>query len=96
MLILVCYDVGTTDELGPRRLRRLAQACKDHGIRVQYSVFECRVEPAQWVFLRRRLLKEFDAELDSLRFYFLAEDTTQKTEHHGIKQPLDVMGPLVI
>lgn len=96
MLVLICYDVGTTDADGPRRLRRLAQACKDYGMRVQYSVFECRLEPAQWVYLRRRLLREFNAEYDSLLFYFLSEDAVARTEHHGTKQPLDVTAPLIL
>ncbi len=50
------------DERGRRRLRRVARACLDFGQRVQNSVFECEVDPAQWVALRARLLGEFDAD----------------------------------
>ncbi|MGH9752692.1 MAG: CRISPR-associated endonuclease Cas2, partial [Blastocatellia bacterium] len=49
MLVLITYDVATADKAGPRRLRRVAQACKDYGQRVQNSVFECRIEPQHWV-----------------------------------------------
>ena len=51
MFVLVSYDVSTTDSKGPRRLNRVAKACKDYGQRVQYSVFECIVDPAQWAVL---------------------------------------------
>jgi len=94
--MLVCYDVDTRTPAGAKRLRRIAEACKDYGVRVQYSVFECRIEPKDWVVLKTRLLSEYKAEEDSLRFYFLDEDSAAKTEHHGIKKPLDVMAPLVI
>ncbi len=39
--------------------------------RVQYSVFECDVDPARWVAMRTRLVDAINAETDSLRFYFL-------------------------
>lgn len=77
-----------------RRLRRVARACKDYGQRVQYSVFECKLEAQQWVRLRERLLREIDEEEDSLRFYFLDSDVV--TEHHGIKEPIDLEAPLIL
>ena len=47
MLVLVSYDVKTLDAAGRRRLRRVAKVCQDYGQRVQHSVFECLVDPAQ-------------------------------------------------
>lgn len=47
MLVLVTYDVATNDRKGAARLRRVAKACRDFGQRVQYSVFEIEVDPAQ-------------------------------------------------
>ncbi|WP_253816180.1 CRISPR-associated endonuclease Cas2 [Myxococcus xanthus] len=96
LTVLICYDVRVSDPQGPRRLRKIARACRDHGVRVQYSVFECVLEPKDWVILRARLLDAFDSECDSLRFYFLSEDDARKTEHHGARPPLDVEGPLVL
>ena len=55
MLVLISYDVAA-DDTGQRRLRRVARACKDYGQRVQYSVFECIVDPAQWAMLKDRLI----------------------------------------
>ncbi|WP_339951101.1 CRISPR-associated endonuclease Cas2, partial [uncultured Albimonas sp.] len=52
MMVLVTYDVSTTDAEGRRRLRQIARACQDHGQRVQFSVFEIEVEPAMWTKLR--------------------------------------------
>ena len=96
MMVIVCYDVNTQDAAGARRLRRIAEACKDHGVRVQYSVFECRVEGKDWVFLKARLLKEYDEKRDSLRFYFVSSDDARRVEHHGVRRPLDPTGPLVV
>lgn len=96
MIVLVCYDVATEDAAGVRRLRRIAEACKDYGVRVQYSVFECRVEPARWVALRTRLLGEIDLQRDSVRFYFIRDNDATKTEHHGVRCPVDPSGPLVV
>ncbi|WP_368856314.1 CRISPR-associated endonuclease Cas2, partial [Escherichia coli] len=46
--MLITYDVSTGTSAGRRRLRRVARACLDYGQRVQNSVFECEVDPAQW------------------------------------------------
>jgi CRISPR-associated protein Cas2 len=95
MMVIVCYDVATTDDEGPKRLRKIAQACKNFGVRAQYSVFECRLAAKDWVSLRHRLLSLYDESRDSLRFYFLSEDDGRKTEHHGAKKPLDPTEPLI-
>jgi len=96
MLILVTYDVSTVDKAGRRRLRRVAQACKDYGTRVQKSVFECQVGQKEWATLRDRLLEEMNIEEDSLRFYFLDETAIQRIEHHGAAKPVDLTEPLVM
>lgn len=96
MLVLVAYDVSTETKEGRRRLRRIAQACKDYGQRVQKSVFECVLRDVDWVSFRQRLLAEACLEQDSLRFYFLDEATRRKTEHHGIRRPIDMQGPLIV
>ena len=95
MLMLVTYDVSTVDLAGRRRLRRVARACLDLGQRVQNSVFECEVDPARWVDLRRRLIDEIDQERDSLRFYRLGSDGKRRVEHIGAKPVLDLDEPLL-
>ena len=96
MLVLVSYDVSTVDKRGQRRLRRVAKVCQNYGQRVQYSVFECIVDPAQWVALRQRLIDEIKPERDSLRFYFLGSNWKRRIEHIGAKQTFDQEGPLII
>jgi len=95
MFVLVSYDVATGDAEGERRLRRVAKACKDYGQRVQYSVFECIVDPAQWAYLKQRLISEIDQEKDSLRFYYLGSNWRRRVEHIGAKETIDQEGPLI-
>jgi CRISPR-associated protein Cas2 len=90
MMVLVSYDVSTRDEAGRRRLRRVARACEDFGQRVQNSVFECLVNPAQWASLRARLLAESDTAQDSLRFYFLGAEWKRRVENLGAKPAYDL------
>jgi len=95
MLMLVTYDVSTVDAAGRRRLRRVAKAYRDLGQRVQNSVFECEVDPAQWALLRARLIDEIDIAKDSLRFYRLGADGKRRVEHVGARPALDLDGPLL-
>jgi CRISPR-associated protein Cas2 len=96
MLVVVSYDVDTTDAAGRRRLRRIAKTCQNHGQRVQFSVFECEVTPADWVKLRTKLLDQMNEAKDSLRFYFLGADGKRQVEHAGNRKPVDLDGPLVV
>ncbi|MBW2643512.1 MAG: CRISPR-associated endonuclease Cas2 [Deltaproteobacteria bacterium] len=96
MLVLVSYDVSTVDKKGPRRLRRVAKVCQNYGQRVQYSVFECIVDPTQWTIMRQKLIDEIKPEKDSLRFYFLGSNWKRRIEHVGAKQTFDQEGPLII
>jgi len=91
MLVLVTYDVNVTTREGERRLRHIAKACLDYGVRVQNSVFECEVDLAQWVQLKARLLGIYEPSQDSLRFYMLGKRGNEKVEHLGVKS---VQNPL--
>lgn len=96
MLVVVSYDVSTMDPEGPKRLRRVAKACESWGVRVQLSVFECLVDPAQWVSLRARLVKLIDPDRDSLRFYFLGANWQKRVEHVGAHEPVNQEGTLIV
>lgn len=96
MLVLVSYDVNTQDADGRKRLRQIARCCENWGQRVQFSVFECLVDPAQWTSLRARLIEIMDNDKDSLRFYFLGANWKKRLEHVGAKQGYDPSGPLVL
>lgn len=79
-------------------MSRVARACLDFGQRVQNSVFECQVDPAQFAELRHRLLTTMEPNEDSIRFYSLGRNDRAKrrVEHHGIKPSIDLDGPLIV
>jgi CRISPR-associated protein Cas2 len=94
MMVLVSYDVAKDDN-GARRLRRVAKTCLNYGQRVQYSVFECLVDPAQWAALRRALEREIDPEIDSLRYYFLGANWRGRVQHVGVQKGVDPEGSII-
>jgi CRISPR-associated protein Cas2 len=96
VLVVVSYDVSTVDPEGPKRLRRVAKLCESWGVRVQNSVFECLVDPAQWTGLRAGLLDIIDPECDSLRFYFLGSKWQKRIEHAGAKEPVNQEGTIIL
>lgn len=95
MLVLVTYDVNTTDATGSKRLRRVAKACQNYGQRVQNSVFEIEIDQAQWVSLKSKLETIVDARLDSLRYYYLGANWQRRVEHVGAKPATDLNGTLI-
>ena len=96
MLVLISYDVSTITQEGKNRLRRIAKKCQDYGIRVQNSVFECNVDPAQWCRLKNELEQICDPHTDSLRYYYLGKNYRTRTEHFGAKETIDVEAPLLL
>lgn len=96
MLVLVTYDVSVLTSDGRRRLRHIAKVCLDHGIRVQNSVFECEVDPSQWVMCKNQLLDIYEPNEDSLRFYMLGSKGRGKIEHHGTKPSIDIVRDAIV
>jgi len=94
--VLITYDVNTTDKAGQKRLRAVARLCEDHGQRVQNSVFECKLDPAQYADLKAQLTAAIQASTDSLRFYLLGKDWHRRVEHVGVSRSFDPDGPLVV
>lgn len=96
MKVLITYDISVVDCHGSKRLRHIARECLDYGIRVQNSVFECEVEPSQWINLKAKLLEIYDAKQDSLRFYQLGSNWKSKIEHYGAKKTPDTFRDILI
>ncbi|KQT50836.1 CRISPR-associated protein Cas2 [Aureimonas sp. Leaf454] len=96
MLVLVTYDVKTSEPGGAKRLRQVAKACRDVGQRVQYSVFEIEVDPAEWTRLKARLETIIDPDQDSLRYYHLGSGGQRRVEHVGAKPSTDLGGVLIV
>lgn len=95
-MVVVCYDVSFEIEGAQKRLRRISKICKDYGQRVQFSVFECIVDPAQWVSLKNRLIREYDEENDSLRFYYLGKNYKNRVKYIGKVKSIEQEDPLIL
>jgi len=95
MMVLITYDVNTETPAGQKRLRKVAKQCENYGQRVQNSVFECLIEPAQLTKLKHLLTEIIDPKVDSLRFYYLGNKWQERVEHIGAKVSLDLEGPLI-
>jgi len=96
MFVLISYDVATSTQGGAKRLRKIARICLNYGQRVQFSIFECNIDPTLWIKIKNSLIKEIDSEKDSLRFYFLGSNWTKKVEHIGAKKVINLEGLLII
>ncbi len=83
MMLVVSYDVNTTDAAGEKRLRKVAKLCEAYGCRVQNSVFEVLVDPAQLVALKAGLSEVIDKDKDSVRFYRLGSNWRPRIETLG-------------
>ena len=95
MMVLITYDVNTVDKEGQKRLRKVAKKCVDYGQRVQNSVFECLLEPAQFVKLKSELEALIDKDKDSLRYYMLGSNWKKRVEHFGTKESYDPEGIMI-
>lgn len=96
MYLLITYDVSTSSLNGEKRLRQVARVCQNFGQRVQSSVFECLVDPAQFVTLKHQLLSIIDNELDSLRIYQLGKNYQRQISTFGKVTSYEVEGDLII
>lgn len=83
MLVIIAYDVETSTNQGRTRLRKVAKLCVNYGQRVQNSVFECSVDPAQLVEIKHQLQKIIDNDLDNIRIYHMGKNWERKIETLG-------------
>lgn len=95
MMLVVTYDVNTTEAAGAKRLRKVAKICEKYGVRVQNSVFEVLVDAAELVVLKSLLSEVVDKKSDSVRFYRLGNSYQHKIEVMG-KEPLVQTGGALI
>lgn len=95
-MILITYDVETITPAGKKRLRQVAKQCVNFGQRVQNSVFECLLDPAQFSELKHRLESIIDKDKDSLRYYHLGNNWKNRIDHFGAKETYDPEGTIII
>ena len=96
MMVLISYDVSTTDAAGKSRLRKVAKECQNHAQRVQNSVFEADLDYSTFLKLKERLIKLIDKEKDSLRFYYLGNNWERRIEHIGAKETYNPEGVIIL
>ena len=96
MLVLITYDVNTETAAGRKRLRKVSKLCVDYGQRVQNSVFECKLDAAQYAAIKHRLEGLIDPATDSLRFYNLGARYHTHIEHVGAHPGYDTEGILMV
>ena len=63
---LVCYDIA--DE---KRLRQVFKVCKNHGEHLQFSVFECDLNPSELALFQRELTAVILQSADQVLFVSL-------------------------
>ena len=83
MMLVLTYDVDTSDAEGARRLRNVAKLCERYGMRVQNSVFEVIVDAAQLTVLKAELGQLIDPKCDSIRLYRLGNAYMNRIETMG-------------
>lgn len=96
MMLVVAYDVDTTSKAGAKRLRRVAQLFERYGSRVQNSVFEVLLDPAQLVALKSGLEKIICPDTDSVRIYRLGSNYKNRIEVMGRVGPVEAGEPLLL
>lgn len=96
MMVLISYDVSSSDNKGKTRLRKVAKECQNYGQRVQNSVFEVDLDYGTFLKVKDKLLKLIDENSDSLRFYYLGNNWQRKVEHYGAKETYDPEGVIII
>lgn len=96
MLVLITYDVETMTAAGKKRLRLMARECKNYGIRVQNSVFECVLDTSQFIKLKARISSIIEPTSDSVRFYLLGSKWERKIEMLGRNYTIDVESELIV
>lgn len=95
-MVLNTYDVETIMPSGSKRLRHVAKECQNYGQRVQNSVFECVLTPAQFARLKGNIMSIIDEQKDSVRFYFMGNHWNHKVETIGKETSYNVEAELII
>lgn len=83
MYVIITYDVETKSKSGNKRLRDVAKICKNYGQRVQNSVFELQIYPADLVEIKNKLEGVIDKQRDSIRIYNLGKNRERRVETLG-------------
>ena len=81
MLTLVAYDITERKRLG-----KVAKFCEDHGMRVQYSVFECRLEADSFTRFWEELNAVIHPNLDRIVAYKICTKCAREIHSAGVQE----------
>ncbi len=76
--VVVSYDIPDD-----RRRTKVMNLLYGYGMRVQYSVFECELRPADLEQLKQRMRRLIQKETDDVRFYPLCQTCLGKATVMG-------------
>ncbi|AXY00912.1 CRISPR-associated endonuclease Cas2 [Vibrio alfacsensis] len=80
-IFLVCYDISDN-----KTRRYVEKALLNHGVRVQYSVFECMLTLQQLHRLRYSLRQKIDPITDAVHYFHLCKHCKAKRFAQGSGQ----------
>ena len=95
-MVLITYDVDFSEPKGAKRLRKVAKICEKYGVRVQNSVFEMIVDPAQLTQVKIAIKQAIDENIDSIRIYHLGSKWDNKIEKIGAEKGFSQDQPLIL
>ena len=81
MLTLVAYDIAD-----PKRLHQVAKVCEDWGMRIQYSVFECRLEASSFNSFWAELSVVIDPKFDRIVAYKICTKCAREIHSAGVQE----------
>ncbi len=75
---IVCYDIADD-----KRLRKVFKACSNYGMHLQFSVFECDLNPSELIGMERELSGIINHAEDQVLFISLgpAEGRGERVIH---------------
>lgn len=84
MLTIISYDITE-----PKRLVKIGKICKDYGVRVQYSVFECRLEADRFDEFWEVLLATLNPATDRIVAYKVCSACAKDIRDAGIQTHIE-------
>lgn len=93
MDLVVVYDIATDRPEDQRRLRAVAKVCEGFGVRVQDSVFECRLGDVDVERMKIELADVIDPDRDSIYFYQLHATLAEARYIMGARRPHEAGSP---
>ena len=85
-----------TEGKGAKRLKKVAQVCEKYGVRVQLSVFECRLSPSRMARMLGEVQDAFDERVDSVIVYRFKGGISEARIRFGQIGPHELGEPWVL